>query len=214
MPWKGIGVAIAVIVAVLIALGRASSVLVDWARFSTIGYVGVFWTGFATKLVLFVAVFVVSALLLWVNGMLALRFALLRQLRLSAALDDSFANVRALPGPTAGLSGLASPLLPWRLLILTVALVIGLLIAMDETGKWDLILRFIYQGPYGQNDPLFDKDIGFYLLSLPAYVALKNWMLLVLLLSTLMAGTMHVVHGNINMDRRPWRISPSAIATG
>jgi hypothetical protein len=32
---------------------------------------------------------------------------------------------------------------PWRLLILAVAFVVGLLIAMGETGKWDLILRFI-----------------------------------------------------------------------
>ena len=46
---------IAVIVAFLIALGRVSSVVVDWAAwFSTIGYVGVFWTVFATKAALFV----------------------------------------------------------------------------------------------------------------------------------------------------------------
>ena len=214
MPWNGIGVAIAVIVACLIAVGRVSSVVVDWAWFSTIGYIGVFWTGLATKAMVFVAVFAVSALVLWLNGMLALRFALSRQLRLTAVLDADFANVRALPNMTTELLGLASPLLPWRLLILTVALVIGLLIAIGETGKWDLILRFIYQAPYGHNDPLFDKDIGFYLFSLPAYIALKNWMLLVLLLSTLMASTLYVVHGNINLDRRPWRISSAAIAHG
>ena len=107
-----------------------------------------------------------------------------------------------------------SPLLQWRLLILAVALVIGLLIAIGETGQWDLILRFIYQVPYGQNDPLFDKDIGFYLFSLPVYVALKNWMLLILLLSALMAGAVYFVHGEINLDRRSWRISPAAIAHG
>jgi uncharacterized membrane protein (UPF0182 family) len=55
MPWKNIGVAIAVIVASLTVLGRASSVVVDWAWFSTIGHVGVFWTVFATKAVLFTA---------------------------------------------------------------------------------------------------------------------------------------------------------------
>lgn len=49
MPWRRIGVPIAVIVAFLIALGRVSSVVVDWAWFSTIGYVGVFWTVSATK---------------------------------------------------------------------------------------------------------------------------------------------------------------------
>ena len=89
MPWKGIGAAIAIIVASLIVLGRASGFVVDWAWFPTIGYVGVFWTVFATKAVLFTAVFAVSALLLWVNGTRALRFASQRRLRLPAALDRS-----------------------------------------------------------------------------------------------------------------------------
>jgi uncharacterized protein len=97
MPWKGIGVVIAVIVASLIVLGRASGFVVDWAWFSTIGYVGVFWTVFAAKAVLFMAVFAVSTLLLWVNGALALRFASQRRLRLPAALDPGFPTVRTPP---------------------------------------------------------------------------------------------------------------------
>ena len=52
-----------------------------------------------------------------------------------------------------------------------------------EAGNWDLVLRFIYQVPYGQRDPLYGNDIGFYLFSLPAYVALKNWMLVTVVLS-------------------------------
>ena len=214
MPWKGIGVAIAVIVVFLIVLGRASGIVVDWAWFSTIGYVGVFWTVLATKAVLFTAVFAVSTLLLWVNGALALRFASQRRLRLPVALDPGFPTVRAPPETPAELFRLASQLLPWRLLILVVAVVIGLLIAIGEAGQWDLILRFIHQVPYGQNDPLFDKDIGFYLFSLPVYVALKNWMLWLLILSTLMAGGVYFVHGAINLDRRPWHISSAAIAHG
>jgi uncharacterized protein len=75
MPWRRIVGTVAVIVASLIVLGRASSVVVDWAWFSTIGYVGVFWTIFTWKAVLFTAVFAISALLLGVNGALALRFA-------------------------------------------------------------------------------------------------------------------------------------------
>src|SRR3954467_4666486 len=74
MPWRRIGLAVAVIVASLIVLGRISSVVVDWAWFSTIGYVGVFWTMFATKAMLFLGVFVAASLLLWVNGALAFRF--------------------------------------------------------------------------------------------------------------------------------------------
>src|SRR6476659_4788763 len=113
MPWKGISATFAAFVVSLIALGRASSIVVDWAWFSSVGYVGVFWTAFAAKALLFTAIFTVSALLLWMNGRLALRLARPLQLRLTAAFGPNFATPR---GP-------ASLLLPWRLLILAGALV-------------------------------------------------------------------------------------------
>jgi uncharacterized membrane protein (UPF0182 family) len=210
MLLRRIGVLVAVIV-LLFALGRITSVIVDWAWFSSIGYVGVFWTAFATKAALFVVVFAVSTLFLWANAALALRSAGKPRPRLPAAFDPH-ATVRALPGPMAGAYGLPlSPLL-WRLLILALALVLGLLIAMGETGRWDLILRFVYQAPYGRNDPLFDKDIGFYLFSLPVYVAVKNWLLWILLLATLMAGSIYFLHDDISLDPPPRRFSSAAIA--
>ncbi len=163
---------------------RASaSVVVDWAWFSSIGYVGVFWTALATKAALFVVVFAVSTLLLWANATLALRFASRPRLRLPAAFNPGFVTFQASPGPWAETYGLQPSPWVWRLLILAVAVILGLLIALGETGRWDLILRFIYQAPYGRNDPLFDKDIGFYLFSLPVYVAVKNWLLWLLLLA-------------------------------
>ena len=214
MPWKAIGLPIAIIVAGLIALGYASDFIVDWAWFSSVGYVGVFWTVFASKAAVFAVVFAASSLLLWLNGTLALRFASQRRLWLSTQFGQSFATDRTLPTMPTALFGPAPPRLSWRLLILGVALVVGLLIAMGEDGKWDLILRFIYQVPYGQNDPLFDKDIGFYLFSLPLYVAIKNWMLLILLLSTLMAAAVYALNGDIDLDRRPWHVSSAVISHG
>src|SRR5271169_530098 len=213
MLLRRIGVLVAVIV-FLFALARVSSIVVDWAWFSSIGYVGVFWTAFATKAALFVTVFAVSTLLLWANATLAHWFASGPRLQLPAAFDPGFGTVRASPGPTAGSYRLPlSPFL-WRLLILAVALVLGLLIALDETGRWDLILRFIYQAPYGRNDPVFDQDIGFYLFSLPVYVAIKNWLLWILVLATLMAGSIYFLHDEISLDTQPWTVSSTAIAHG
>jgi uncharacterized protein len=213
MPWRRIGTAAAVIVAALVLLGSANGLVVDWAWFSTIGYGRVFWTVFTTKAVWSTAVFAVSSLLLWINGTLALRFAS-RGHRLSVLLDPGFAAVRGLSGRPREFLGPASPPLPWRLIILAAALASGLLIAIGETGEWIAILRFIYQVPYGQDDPLFNKDISYYLFSLPVYVALKNWTLLMLALSALMAAAVYFFHGEINLERRPWRISSAAIAHG
>ena len=87
------------------------------------------------------------------------------------------------------------------------------LIALGEAGNWDVALRFIRQAPYGQSDPLYGKDIGFYLFSLPAYVALKNWMLLTLALGALVAGALYWAHGDLTLDKRP-SASPWVIAHG
>jgi uncharacterized protein len=210
--WKGIGVAAAVSVAALIALGRAGALAVDWAWFSTIGYVGVFWTVLATKAILFTTVFAASTLLLWVNAALALRFARRRRLWRPAVVKAGSTAVQTLPGMPIELPGTSSPLLPWRLLTFAVALVLALLIALGEIGQWDLVLRFIHQVPHGENDPLFGRDIGFYLFSLPAYIALRNWMLLLLFMSSVIAGVIYFVHGGINLELRPWRVSPAATA--
>jgi uncharacterized membrane protein (UPF0182 family) len=214
MRWTGIAVTVVVIAACLIALGLASNVLVDWLWFSAIGYRDVFWTIFGAKALLFFAVFLASAVSLWVSGTLALRFARRRGPWLPAALDQGSATIPTLRNTLPELFGLAAPRLLWRLLIAGVAVALGILIAVGETGNWDVVLRFIHQAPYGQSDPLYGKDIGFYLFSLPAYVALKDWMLVTLVLSALVAGAVYWANGDIALDgQRRW-MSSAATAHG
>ena len=215
MRWRGIAVTIVVIVACLIALNLASDVLVDWLWFSAVGYRAVFWTIFGAKAVLFIAVFLASAVCLWVSGTLAFRFARRRGPWLPAVPDQGSATVPTLHDTLPELFGVASPRLSWRLLIAGAAVAFGILTAAGETGNWDLVLRFIHQAPYGQSDPLYGKDIGFYLFSLPAYVALKNWMLVTLVFSALVAGAVYWAHGDIALDagQRLW-MSSAAVAHG
>ena len=67
--------------------------------------------------------------------------------------------------------------------------------------------------PYGQSDPLYERDISFYLFSLPAYVALKNWMVLTLVLSALVGSAVYWVHGDLTLDKHASAF-PSVIAHG
>ena len=188
MRWRGIMVAGVVIVACLIALSLMSDFLVDWLWFATVGYLDVFWTTFGTKVALFFAVFLGSTVFLWVNGALAFRFARRRGRLLVVPFDQQSASPWTLPETLPELVRRVSVRFSWRLLTAAVAAVLGVLIAAAETRNWDLVLRFIHQVPYGQHDPIFGKDIGFYLFTLPAYVALKNWMLLTVVLGSLVAG--------------------------
>jgi uncharacterized membrane protein (UPF0182 family) len=99
-------------------------------------------------------------------------------------------------------------------LILAIAVILGLLIAWGEASRWDLVLRFLYRAPYGRSDPLFGKDLGFYLFSLPVYVAFKNWLLWLLALAGLMAGAIYFVRGDVSIDPPSWSASPAAVAHG
>ena len=211
MLWKPIGAVIAFIV-LLFALMRVGGLVVDWAWFSSIGYVGVFWTAFVTKAVLFPAVFVASALLLWANATSALQFASRSRPRAPAGFAPSFVTFHSAYGSWPQSSGPQLSPSTWRLMILAVALTLGLLIAAGETTRWDLVLRFLHQAPYGRSDPLFNKDIGFYLFTLPVYVAVKNWLFWLLALAGLMAGAIYYVRGDISFDPPRWIASPAAIA--
>jgi uncharacterized membrane protein (UPF0182 family) len=102
--------------------------------------------------------------------------------------------------------------LPWRVVVICGACVLAALVALGEVNNWHVLLQFLYQVPYGASDPLFNNDISFYLFTLPAYIAIKNWMLLTLFLSALFAGAIYWVHGDIEYGVQRRSISPTAVA--
>ena len=203
MRSRSLAVIIAVIVVVLIGLSYLSSFLVDWLWFSAAGYFAVFRATVLAKALVFLAVFVATALALALSGLLALRGARHPSPWLSA-------NFPGLPE----LFGRIVPRRAWRYLILGAAIVLALLTALGETGNWAVALRFIDRMPYGQSDPIFGKDIGFYLFALPAYLSLVNWALMTLILSALIAGAIYWLNGDVSLQSRPWHVSSAAIAHG
>lgn len=208
--WRRNAITVAIVVVVgLIAVRRITGVLVDWLWFSSIGYVDVFWTILFAQVLLFVAVFGASAGAIWVSGILAHRHA--RGPGLWRAEAASSSNRLEVIGE---LADQVAPRIPWRSTIAGAAILLGLVIAASKIPSWDMALRFLNQAPYGERDPIFGKDIGFYLFSLPTYVALKNWLLQLLVCSTLVAGVVYAVRGDIALERPPRGLSPAAAAHG
>src|SRR5436190_4087320 len=213
-PWRG-AVMVLIIAAIvlsicLILLGLTGDFLVDWLWFSTIGYLGVFWTTIAAEAEVFFVIFVATAIILWVNGSIASRFGRLPWTYRPADFEWKRTGIATLPD----VLDFMRHRLPWPFVTAAGASLLAMLVAWGEVHNWGVFLRFLYQVPYGASDPLYDKDIGFYLFALPAYVVIKNWMLLTLLLSALFAGAIYWVRGHIEYDPQRRSMSPTAIAHG
>jgi uncharacterized membrane protein (UPF0182 family) len=190
----------------LILLGFASDLLVDWLWFSSIGYLQVFLRSLGAKASLFFSVLTATGVILWLNGLLALRLA-----RLPPAPAVSAPSGHAPPPDPFAI--IRDRLLRSRMIALGAGL-LALPVAAMEAGNWGIFLQFLYQVPYGTDDPLYGKDIGFYLFSLPAYILIKNWMLLAVVLSALFAAAIYWMRGDIEYDTQHRSMSPAAIAHG
>jgi uncharacterized membrane protein (UPF0182 family) len=207
MPWRRTALAAAVLVICLTIMDIILDRVVGWTWFLVIGYLDVFWTVLSTRALLFLTVFAATAIIIGWNGWLASRLA-------TSATGRFLELARATVHPpiSANVPDIVRRHLP--LVIVGAAVALGALLAAGETANWDVLLRFVYQVPYGQRDPVFGNDISFYLFSLPAYIALKDWMLLTVSLSVLSAGTVYWVCGHIELDGQHRRISRTAVAHG
>src|SRR5215475_2112289 len=193
-----------------VLLSPTAGFLVDWLWFSAIGYFSIFRTIIVAEAEVFIAVFITTAIILLVNGSLAFRFAQSEWPQHRTEFESRPTGVSTLPEVLE----FTRYKLPWPGVIIFGACVLAALVAWGEVDNWRVLLQFLYQAPYGASDPLYNKDIGFYLFALPAYIAIKNWMLLTLFLSAVFAGAIYWVHGGIVYTVQRRSMSPTAIAHG
>ena len=202
-------ITVALVVGALIIAGRITGLVVDWLWFSSIGYVDVFWTAISAKVLLFTAVFAASASVIAASGFLAHRYA-----RRPGSWQVEAASLSGTPDFVSELADQLAPRIPWRASIAGSAIALGLILATGEISNWDLVLRLLHQVPYGERDPVFGQDISFYLFSLPAYIAFKNWLLQLLFCSAIIAGVIYGVRGDITFEQPPRGLSAAATAHG
>jgi uncharacterized protein len=214
MPRRGligaILLAAIVLVAGLLVLGLAGDFLVDLLWFREVGYGEVFWTVLAAKSAVFAVPFTGSMLVLGASGLAAFRLAVGRSPWQPAPFDWQSLPPATLPDALA----LVRSHVPRRALVVVVAAIVAAVIAAAEVPNWDVFLRALYHVPYGQTDPLYGNDVGFYLFVLPAYVAVKNWLFATLLLAAAVAAAAYWLEGDVVFDSQRPFVSSVAVAHG
>ena len=159
-------VAYAVVAVVLFSLfifGR--SVFTDWLWFDNLGYRGIFVKVLMTRITLFAAGAVAMAVIAGASVFAASR---LSRGRVALPLPDDLLSFmgRALLSISAGV-------------VAVLAVIFGTIMA----ARWEIFLRFSNGAPFGQPEPVFGQDAGFYVFTLPMLSFLQGWVLGVLLLT-------------------------------
>ena len=184
LPRSLIGPILVVFVLLNVA-GQVLPLYTDYLWFQEVKLVSVFTTVLGLKLLLGIAGGLLVALFLYLNVWLAAR-------------------------PTSGdvLVELEDPLgLPSRLVIeplvrkflLPGSLVLGFLAAMQAASEWETVLRFLNAQPFNALDPLFGRDISFYVFRLPLLETLYGWAMLLLGASLLLVLVTYVLHRGVQI---------------
>ena len=162
--------------------GEAIYLYTDFLWFREIGYSGVFTKTLWIKVLLGVISGVLFFALFYVN------------IKFAARLRDGVVPLQSrnpeVPGPAE-----LDPLI--RRLLLPVALVLGFLAAPQAAMHWESALLFFNGLPFGIQDPLMGKDIGFYIFRLPALEALYRWFLVALGLILVASAFVHLLYGSV-----------------
>ena len=89
-----------------------------------------------------------------------------------------------------------------------IALVTGLGAGLNATSQWKTYLLFIHRQPFHIKDPLFHKDLGFYIFTLPFLSFIVTWTLVSLFVILIITAIFHYLNGGIRTTRVSPRVSP------
>jgi uncharacterized membrane protein (UPF0182 family) len=88
-----------------------------------------------------------------------------------------------------------------------VALVTGFIAGMNAVGQWQNFLLFTHAQKFHRLDPVFHKDLGFYIFTLPFLQYVVTWLLVALFVVLLFTAVFHYLNGGIRAAASP-RVSP------
>ena len=164
------------------------SIYPDWLWFENLGFSPVFWTMLLSKFGFGLMVWLLLALIIGMNIYAANRL----NPRIGTGGDFKVA------ADYASQFGLSTATL--KTLVIAFILFSTFYIASKGSTQWDLLLRYLYQQPFGSTDPVFNRDIGFYLFSLPFYIFIQNGLLILFAVAALATMGWYLKNGALKIE--------------
>ncbi|HSE92209.1 MAG TPA: UPF0182 family protein, partial [Methylomirabilota bacterium] len=183
---------------VLGVVGQVVPLYTDWLWFQEVGYTQVFLTTLSFRGGLFAAMAVAVLVFLYVNLTLATRTA---RSDVYWELEDQL----GLPGRVV-----IEPLIR-RFMPIVIAL-ISFVSGLRASAHWETVLEYLNAVPFGIEDPLFGRDLGFFVFNLPAWRLVAGWATTLVVGTLLLTLAVYVLQRSLALTTRGPRLAAGARA--
>ena len=195
---KAMGVLILIAGFILLTiLWRAVEMITDWFWFQEVGYQKVFTVTFLTQMkvaaIFGIAFFVIFYLNLFLASRLSSR---------GYWVDQN--DLIHMPPWESGNQ-------PMGALILLGSVLFSFFTALRGSAQWENYLRFFNPTSFGIADPLFNRDIGFYVFQLPFLKYLYGWLMTVLIVTAIASALLYFLRRSFQfIPPQTVRVAPAA----
>lgn len=171
----------------------AVSIWLNAIWFSKLGYFQVFITILGSKIGLWCGFFVLFFLFSGINIRAAFRKGNIQGLRIQRAGESIEINRKT------------------AVLFSTIALfLLSIFMANNGSQHWETVLKYFNSTGFDLKDPIYHRDISYYVFTLPLYLFLRSWSLTAILLTIVAVGLLYMSSGQIKWDKKKLTTSDQA----
>ncbi len=174
----------ALIVLLFLSLSWIVTTYTEWLWFSELTYQNVWFKQWAIQVVSFIVAFALATAVLLANWHIARRRA-----------------IQATPPFNPNLLQFGG--IKW--LISGAGLFLAFGFASSGAAQWEAFLRYFYRVDFGAVDPIFAKDISFYLFELPVLNFLQGWLLSLMFMTIVGVLIIYAINFLPDIQRGQWR---------
>ncbi|MBU1955247.1 MAG: UPF0182 family protein [Candidatus Margulisbacteria bacterium] len=167
----------------------------DFLWFSQIGYLSIFTKIVWAKVYLFAFAFAVFFAFVFFNVQLADKLSRKNLLKVDMNVFEIFEEN-------------AAPIL--KKIIFGVVLFISFISATGASSLWEWLIKFQNYQPFGSLDPVFSKDIGFYVFQLPFIKFLHGYIMFVLFVAIIGSGLIYFFRRSFRITKLGLTITDKA----
>ncbi|MCK5486075.1 MAG: UPF0182 family protein, partial [Desulfobacterales bacterium] len=163
------------------------SIYPDWLWFENLHFSGVFWTMVLSKVGLGAAIWIVFcaivSICLLAAGYLSKKSGDGKPVDMNAEFLTQLGISRSMA----------------NLLFTALVLAVSIFVASSGSAQWKRVLSYFFQHSFGSTDPIFQKDIAFYVFSLPFYLFIQKGLLIIIFLSGLLTLVWYIKNGMLQI---------------